>query len=264
MIYPYRTFEFSIIENPRWFCGSCHLECNKKKTFFTSYPFLLQIDNAHKGGVASVNLSQNMRFIVTTGVEGEVRVWEVKGKEMISHLKEHTGRVNACHLFTNDQYAITGSRDRCILTWDLRAEKRLTLHREKHGGVNSIAVGNDQTTVFSAGQERTLTWWDLRQADAIKSVDVGEELNEVTLSNNNKFLATAGEGTTVKLYDTRKFFRPEMGRAEDALISVGEQSHSKSVRGVAWSADDRQVVSVSDDWSALIWNIYDMDEAPPA
>ena len=33
------------------------------------------------------------RFVVTGGQEGEVRVWELRSRELVSHLKEHSMRV---------------------------------------------------------------------------------------------------------------------------------------------------------------------------
>ena len=54
---------------------------------------LWQIDNAHKGGVTCIALSHNNKFIVSGGMEGEIRVWEIRSRELISHLKEHTSRV---------------------------------------------------------------------------------------------------------------------------------------------------------------------------
>jgi len=54
---------------------------------------LWQIDNAHKGGVTAICLSFNCKFICSGGMEGEVRVWEIRSRELVSHLKEHTSRV---------------------------------------------------------------------------------------------------------------------------------------------------------------------------
>eukprot|EP00929_Paragymnodinium_shiwhaense_P085336 TRINITY_DN4573_c0_g1_i1.p1 TRINITY_DN4573_c0_g1~~TRINITY_DN4573_c0_g1_i1.p1 ORF type:complete len:497 (-),score=72.40 TRINITY_DN4573_c0_g1_i1:46-1536(-) len=68
---------------------------------------LWQIDNSHKGGVTCVQLSSNVRFVMSGGAEGELRVWELRTKEMASHLKEHAARVNDVKLFPNDQYAIS-------------------------------------------------------------------------------------------------------------------------------------------------------------
>merc|ERR1711862_744432 len=111
---------------------------------------------------------------------------------MASNMKEHAARVTDVQLFPNDQYAISVSRDRCLLTWDLRSEKRLTAHREKHGGINCLAIASNQTTVVTAGQEKTLTYWDLRAADPVRTVDLDEEVMTVSLSPDNRYLATAG------------------------------------------------------------------------
>jgi len=40
------------------------------------------IDNAHRGGVTALTLSHNQRFILTGGKEGEVRVWELRTREL--------------------------------------------------------------------------------------------------------------------------------------------------------------------------------------
>ena len=52
---------------------------------------LWTIKDAHRDGVSSMQLSHNERFIISGGVEGEVRVWELRSRELVSHLKEHTG-----------------------------------------------------------------------------------------------------------------------------------------------------------------------------
>lgn len=41
------------------------------------------IDNAHAGGVTSLSLSHNERFLLTGGVEGELRVWELRSRDLV-------------------------------------------------------------------------------------------------------------------------------------------------------------------------------------
>ncbi len=38
---------------------------------------------------------RSQKFIVSGGVAGEVRVWEVRSRELVCHLKEHNARVNS-------------------------------------------------------------------------------------------------------------------------------------------------------------------------
>lgn len=207
---------------------------------------LWNIDDAHKFGVTSLKLPSNVRFALSGGAEGELRVWEMKTRQMISNLKEHVARVNDIQMFPNDQFAVSCSRDRCLLTWDLRAEKRLTAHREKHGGINCLAVASDQTTVITAGQEKTLTYWDLRMADPVRSIDLDEEVNSLSISANDKYLVTAGTGLAVKVWDVQA-----------ASVLATGSGHSRMVQKLSWSPDAKQVVSVGLDTSVLVWNFYE-------
>ncbi len=54
---------------------------------------LWQIDNAHKNGVTAIDFSHNFKFIASGGMEGEIRIWEIKSRELIAHLKEHTSKI---------------------------------------------------------------------------------------------------------------------------------------------------------------------------
>ena len=54
---------------------------------------LWQIDHAHKGGVTAICLASSCKFICSGGMEGDIRVFEIRSRELISHLKEHSQRV---------------------------------------------------------------------------------------------------------------------------------------------------------------------------
>ena len=83
---------------------------------------LWMLDNAHVGGVTALALSNNRRFVLSGGPAGEVRLWELRSRELVSHLKEHKQKVTSITLFEDDTLCLSGSRDRCILRWDLRNE----------------------------------------------------------------------------------------------------------------------------------------------
>lgn len=203
------------------------------------------IEEGHKGGATNVKISSDLRFVVSGGQEGELRVWKSNTRKMASNLKEHKARVNDIWLFPNDQYAISASRDRCLMTWDLAREERLTQHREKHGGIHCLAVASDETTVITAGEEKTLTYWDLRKMDAIRRVPLDEEVKSLALSPDNRWLATAGTGLVVKIWD-----------ANQAVEVSKASGHSRTVEKLSYSPDGKQVISVGLDHSCLVWNVY--------
>jgi cilia- and flagella-associated protein 52 len=126
---------------------------------------LWQIDNAHKGGVTAIALSHNNKFIVSGGEEGEIRVWEIRSRELISHLKEHTSRVTKVQIFADDVHLLSCSRDKSILCWDLKNQKRISNQTLRMGGINCFSIKpNDSNKYLSVGQDRKITFWDIRKS----------------------------------------------------------------------------------------------------
>ena len=171
---------------------------------------LWSIDHAHKAGVTSLVLSNNARFILSGGEEGDVRVWELRSRELVSHLKEHRGRVTGLAMYGDDAHALSCSRDRSFLCWDLRREKRMTSHTQRMGGVNALALSRDESNVFTVGQEKRLTRWDLRDPLPIEQRPLGKSDDDdddeavcVAVSNTGHVVATAGSSMLLKLFDAR-------------------------------------------------------------
>ncbi len=126
---------------------------------------LWTIDNAHQNGVTAICLAFNMKFVASGGANGECRVWEIRSRELASHLKEHTSRVTKVQIFPDDIHMLTSARDRSILCWDLKNEKRVANHTQRMGGINSFSVvATDNNKFLSVGQERKITYWDLRKS----------------------------------------------------------------------------------------------------
>jgi cilia- and flagella-associated protein 52 len=136
------------------------------------------IDNVHSGGVTSLILSNNKRFLLTGGFQGDVRLWELRSRELVCHLKEHTQKVTALALFQNDTMAISASRDRCLLRWDLKSEKRVHCHMQRMGGINSVAIGRSEEEILSVGQEKKLTYWDIKQNEPTRQFSLDAENDE--------------------------------------------------------------------------------------
>ena len=133
------------------------------------------IDNCHRGGVTALTVSHNRKFVVSGGEEGEVRVWEIRTREMILHLKQHTMAITSLCVFEDDSQVISASRDRSILRWDLRLGQRNASLTQRMGGINSIVLMPDGLQVLSVGQEKRVSFWELREPSPLQWIDVGSE-----------------------------------------------------------------------------------------
>lgn len=205
------------------------------------------IENAHTGGVTAMVLSHNERFIVSAGVGGEVRVWDIRKRDMVSHLKEHSMSVTQLAIYRDDMHIVSCSRDRSILCWDLRSERRISSHIQRMGGINTVALSADEKFVLSAGQEKRISFWDLRIETPVHVIQKAhdEEATCIAVAHALAVFATAGGDRLVKLWDY----------TSGQLIMDGI-GHSGSVRSLAFSPDDRQLVSVGEDGSVFVWNVY--------
>lgn len=73
---------------------------------------LFSIRDAHTDGVTDIKFSNNERFVISGGEQGDVRVWELRSRDLVSHLKQHTMQCTSVALFEDDFHAVSCSRDR--------------------------------------------------------------------------------------------------------------------------------------------------------
>ena len=207
---------------------------------------LWQIDNAHKDGVTAITMNSDSRFIVTGGSKGEVRLWEIRSKEMISNLKEHLQKVTHVELFKDDVHLMTTSKDKSILIWDLNKEKRIASYNLSSGGVNNFRISPiDENIVISVGQDRKITHWDLRYPQPVKVIssnpygkmDQADELFGLCFSQDGKYVVTGGSLGIIRQYDLSA-----------GLSFCGEYyAHSKTCSGLAYTYDNNYLISTGYD-----------------
>lgn len=208
---------------------------------------LWKIPNAHRGGVTCIVLSTNDRFIVTGGLQGDVRVWDLRTRKLVCHLKEHTLRINQLCLYDSNKYVLSCCRDRSFLCWDLMSERRITAHSQTNGGINGITLTADQKSVITVGKEQSVSIWDLRNPRPVASWRHGDEGTCVAVARTLPIIATGGVGQVVKVWDLRT----------GKLLCRGV-GHSAPITDISFSPDDKQIVSVGRDACVMIWNVYEL------
>ncbi len=173
--------------------------------------FLWSIPDAHAkrgGGVSAVCIASNQRFIVTGGVEGHVRVWDMRSRGLVSDFSEHAGGITALKIYRDDAHILSASRDRSFMCWDLRREKRVSSHAQQQGGLNDLCLSRDQSLVITVGQERKIQMWDLREAGPVQTIspaagESGEALC-VASAHASDVIASGGSDGVVRFWDLRK------------------------------------------------------------
>jgi WD40 repeat protein len=210
---------------------------------------LWTIDNAHKGGVTTLCFSHNRKFLCSGGTEGEVRVWETRSKDMVSHLKEHIQKVTKVGLFKDDLHLLTTAKDKSILIWDLNKEKRISSYQQSMGGVNNFQLSPiDENFLVTIGQDRKITFWDLRHAKPVKIMgsnpnnqpDQADELFALSISNDGKYVATGGTAGIIRVWDFNNYH-----------CLFEQYAHSKTCNSLSYTYDDKFLISAGADSQIL-------------
>ena len=174
-----------------------------------------------------------------------MRVWEIKTRQMVLHLKEHKMAVTALQICDADMCVLSSSRDCSILKWDLTRGERVAALRQRMGGINGIVLQGDGTRLLSVGQDKKVGFWDLRESSVLERLDAGSEQRAIALSPDGRLFATGGADHAVHLWDF-----------DNAMLLARGVGHSGTVRDLMFSPDGKQLVSVADDKNVLIWNVY--------
>jgi len=207
-----------------------------------------QLDNIHKNGVSSLDLTSDSKHIATGGNDGVVRMWEMRSLAMKTNLKEHTNKITKVKLWPGNEKLISSSRDKSLLYWDLVKEKRLQAFYQTMGGVNSFDIIPSHNLIISTGQDRKVSYWDLRQPNVVKCFDTDnnsknlEECMKIRCSKDGKVFYTGG--AYIKAWDvsTGNLMSQHLG-------------HSNGVLSLDISEDESTLLTGGNDASILVWKI---------
>jgi len=204
------------------------------------------IPNAHETGVRSLRISSNGKFCASGGGDGAVRIWDLASRMMVSHLKEHYKPVNEVAIYDDNLHVLSVSKDKTMLCWDLGEEKRIASHAQRAGGMNAVALSLDQSIILTAGQEKTITFWSLRQPEPLDVLPTPDhvEVYAIAVSGDGTLFATGGTDGKLALWDMAS-----------KRISAVNKGFSSCINKIAFSPDNKQVISVGSLGNIDIFNV---------
>lgn len=157
--------------------------------------------SAHEAPIQKVVFSQNGKFIVSSSLDGAVKLWQASDGKFVASLVEHRGEVRA--IAVSDSMIATGSLDRTIKLWKLDGTliKTLNGHQEQ---IYSLAFSPDGSRFASASLDKTIKLWtsDGRLITTLSGHTDG--VRSVAFSPDGELLASASRDRTVILWYLRQ------------------------------------------------------------
>ncbi|SFV87989.1 High-affnity carbon uptake protein Hat/HatR [hydrothermal vent metagenome] len=106
-----------------------------------------ECSDSFRGGVYSVAISTDNRFIVSAGDDGTVRRWDMKtGQAIGSPLQGHSGWVNSVAISTDNRFIVSAGNDGTVRRWDIKTQKYLAIQHSLSGGSFFCTDGNHKAT----------------------------------------------------------------------------------------------------------------------
>ena len=156
---------------------------------------------AHRGAVSGMGYSDDGRWIVTTGADATLKVWDATYHTLIRTIELDDGPATSLALY--GARALTGHGNGKVVLWDLdRAEKVATVQRND-ANIWAVAFAGDPNRFATASHDWKVTLWDARQAAAPLQVLDGHEnsVQALAYSPQALLLASGGADKTVRLWD---------------------------------------------------------------
>ena len=242
--------------------------------------------------ILSVAYSPDDAYIVTTGQDSKLRLWDVQTLDPKGVLQGHTDHVTSVAFSPDGAYIVSGSEDKTLRVWKtqtLQPIARLQGHQE---GVSSVAFSPDGTRIISGSHDKSIRSWNARTYKMIGKPLFGhkDSITSVAYSSDGVIIASGSRDKTLRLWDAKKWeaigkplrghdeiiwqvsFNPDSTvvatASHDKTLRLwnpknGEpigrplQGHEESVMAVIFSPDGQYLISGGRDTTLRIWNAHD-------
>ena len=198
---------------------------------------------AHGGSVSAGAATRDGRRIFSASSDRTIKLWELGGPESLASQDGHAAPVTACALTPDASTAVSASEDRTLKVWDVATGAcRATLagHADL---VTACAISADRRRVISGARDGSVRLWHLH-TDGMEILEGHRALvSGCAILPDGRVVTTSQDGE-LRLRSAATLQEP---------VELGE--HGGSVDCVAITPDGTQVLSISRDGTAKLWDL---------
>jgi WD40 repeat protein len=187
-----------------------------------------------KADVTGLAFSPDSKKVAVTYADGQsVIIWEVDTGKQLDEITFDSVAFTSSYSPKDFTLAIA-FKGKTVL-WDAEKKKAIA-SLPQVGDIRSINFSKDGNWLATSSSEGSIYLWDMKENDINQPayrLQQGGNITSLDFSYNNKWLASAGGNGFAYIWD--------LATGEE----IARMSHSNSVTGVSFSADDSQLLTVS-------------------
>jgi WD40 repeat protein/serine/threonine protein kinase len=207
----------------------------------------------HKDRVFGVAFGPYGRRIVSGSMDNTVKVWDADSGSELMTLRGHEGYVRSVAFSPDDSLIVSGSGDNTLKVWDTDSDSEVMTLRGHEGVVSSVAFSLDDGRIVSGSVDKTLKVWDANNGSELMTLRGHEGfVSSVAFSQDGSRIISGSGGwdnTIIGGDNTLKVWDANNG---NELMTL--RGHEGGINSVAFSSDDRRIVSGSGDKTLKVWD----------
>lgn len=225
-------------------------------------------ENECRQAVYSVDVSTDGVRMVSGGLDGKVRIWDVSRcleppddldhTGLLATMPAHTGSVLCVRFSPNGRWLASGSDDKVLIIWEReegasvqrsfgekedvkevwKVHRRLVGHQ---GDIMDLAWSHDSALLVSTGVDSTIIVWSGTTFEKKKELAAhASSVKGITFDPAGKYFATASDDRTIKVWRTNDFVCEETisGPFQNSPIST-------YFRRPSWSPDGNNIAAAN-------------------
>lgn len=199
----------------------------------------------HSDVVLSLDVSADGLWLASASKDCTARIWRTSDGACVGSCEGHVEAVGAVAFARRSPWILTGSKDKTTKLWDTSGLSVHPASRAKPGSKAAAAAAAAASGAVAAEGAAA----EKRKARARSTVlGHAKEVNALAVAPNDKFVASASQDRTIKVWAVRD------GALEEAGVLKG---HKRAVWCVAFSPVDRACASGSGDMTLKVWSMVD-------
>lgn len=210
----------------------------------------LAMTELRNGGAIQVLRHEPLK-VLSAGADARVLMWNVTDGSCLCEFAGHGSWVRSACLSKGGSLLVTASADATARIWRASDGRCLHVLEGHEGWVQSAQFSPDDSQVLSASEDGTARLWLVSDGSCVKIIDNSRvPLRSAAISKNGSLAVFACANGIAKLCSLEH-------QGNGWLRALQGHRSGLCLNAVAFSPEDKLVITASDDETARIWRVSD-------